>query len=120
SRAKLVSLVEAEVPMEGKIYYAPPQSSVLSEISGTYFNTNNNTEVPFRAKTKLTPELENQLLAKGFETAEPNTLLMSIFVTVLPFVLIAFLIYFFFIRQIIMAGKGALSFGKSKARLLSK
>lgn len=120
SRAKLVSLVEAEVPMEGKIYYAPPQSSVLSEISGTYFNTNSNTEVPFRAKTKLTPELENQLLAKGFETAEPNTLLMSIFVTVLPFVLIAFLIYFFFIRQIKMAGKGALSFGKSKARLLSK
>jgi len=34
--------------------------------------------------------------------------------------LVAFLVYFFFIRQIKMAGKGALSFGKSKARLLIK
>src|SRR5438445_9195711 len=30
------------------------------------------------------------------------------------------MIWFFFIRQIKMAGKGALSFGKSKARMLSK
>src|SRR5258706_90459 len=35
-------------------------------------------------------------------------------------VLIGALIWFFFIRQIKMAGKGALSFGKSKARMLSK
>ena len=34
--------------------------------------------------------------------------------------LIALLIWFVFIRQIKMAGKGALSFGKSKARLLAK
>jgi len=33
---------------------------------------------------------------------------------------IAAFIWFFFIRQIKMAGKGALSFGKSKARLLAK
>jgi cell division protease FtsH len=30
------------------------------------------------------------------------------------------LVYFFLIRQIRNAGKGALSFGKSKARMLSK
>jgi cell division protease FtsH len=64
--------------------------------------------------------LEESLLNAGFQEAEPNTLLMSIFVTVLPILLVAFLVYFFFIRQIKMAGKGALSFGKSKARLLSK
>ena len=34
--------------------------------------------------------------------------------------LIGAFIWFFFIRQIKMAGKGALSFGKSKARLLAK
>ncbi len=38
----------------------------------------------------------------------------------LPFLVIGFLIWFFFIRQIKMAGKGALSFGKSKARMLAK
>ncbi|MGZ8901729.1 MAG: ATP-dependent zinc metalloprotease FtsH, partial [Limisphaerales bacterium] len=116
-------LVGAETNgIQGKIFYPPPQSSVLAEISGKY--TTNvagvQTTVPFRAKTRVGDQLEKSLLNAGFQEAEPNTLLMSIFVTVLPILLVAFLIYFFFIRQIKMAGKGALSFGKSKARLLSK
>jgi cell division protease FtsH len=106
----------------GKIFYPPPQSSMLAEISGKY--TTNNAAgvqtVPFRTKTRVSDKLEESLLNAGFQEAEPNTLLMSIFVTVLPILLVAFLVYFFFIRQIKMAGKGALSFGKSKARLLSK
>ena len=40
--------------------------------------------------------------------------------TIGPIIFIALLFWFFFIRQIKMAGKGALSFGKSKARMLSK
>jgi cell division protease FtsH len=56
-----------------------------------------------------------------FDVKTPNTLLMNVFVTVvLPFLLVAALIYFFFIRQIKMAGRGALSFGKSRARMLTK
>ena len=51
---------------------------------------------------------------------EPNTMLFSFMLSVLPIIVIAALIWFFFIRQIKMAGKGALSFGKSKARLLAK
>ncbi|MEL0060357.1 MAG: ATP-dependent zinc metalloprotease FtsH, partial [Verrucomicrobiales bacterium] len=50
----------------------------------------------------------------------PNTMLTSFLFSILPFLIIAALIYFFLIRQIRMAGKGALSFGKSKARMLSK
>jgi cell division protease FtsH len=38
----------------------------------------------------------------------------------LPIALILGVIYFFIIRQIKMAGKGALSFGKSRARMLNK
>jgi cell division protease FtsH len=109
--------------IQGKIFYPPPQSSMLAEITGKYFLTNAagvSQPVQFRAKTRVSDKLEESLLAAGFQEAEPNTLLMSIFVTVLPILLVAFLVYFFFIRQIKMAGKGALSFGKSKARLLSK
>jgi cell division protease FtsH len=109
--------------IQGKIYYPPPQSSMLAEITGKYTGTNAAGvvgPVQFRAKTRVSEKLEESLLAAGFQEAEPNTLLMSIFVTVLPILLVAFLVYFFFIRQIKMAGKGALSFGKSKARLLSK
>src|SRR6185437_16002938 len=56
----------------------------------------------------------------GVEVKEPNTMLLSVMMTLLPILLIGAFIWFFFIRQIKMAGKGALSFGKSKARLLAK
>src|SRR5208337_3976058 len=50
----------------------------------------------------------------------PNAMLMSALCTIVPFLLIGILFWFFFIRQIKIAGKGALSFGKSKARMLAK
>ena len=50
----------------------------------------------------------------------PNSLLWSFGYQLLFFVAIALLFWFVFIRQIKMAGKGALSFGKSKARMQAK
>src|SRR5262249_19611833 len=77
--------------------------------------------VPFKAKARLYPELERALLESGkFDTREPNTLLMSFVYQLLFIALICVAIWFFFIRQIKMGAKGALSFGKSKARMLSK
>lgn len=123
SRQDLIQLVSSNAVNSGVIHYNP-QSSVLNEITGTYAKidpaTGNEVQVPFRVKTKLTEDLETSLLDKGFAVREPNTFLLNIFVTILPILFVAFLIYFFFIRQIKMAGKGALSFGKSKARMLSK
>lgn len=55
-----------------------------------------------------------------FNVKKPNTLLLGLLYSVLPILLIALFIWFVFIRQIKMAGKGALSFGKSKARMLNK
>ena len=127
TRQQLEGWLKSGEKIEGKIYYPPPQSSMLAEVTGRVWLTNNATAdatqppLAFRVKTSLIDSpLKEQLLAKGFQEGEPNTLLMSVFVTVLPILLVAFLVYFFFIRQIKMAGKGALSFGKSKARLLSK
>jgi cell division protease FtsH len=77
----------------------------------------------FRAKVRLIPDLEKKILSgqyPQFEVKEPNTYLLSLIWGILPFAAIAAFIWFFFIRQIKMAGKGALSFGKSKARLLAK
>jgi len=77
--------------------------------------------VPFHVKMPLTDKTLDKLLAtKNVEAKEQNTLVLSVLMTVLPILLIAAFIWFFFIRQIKMAGKGALSFGKSKARLLAK
>jgi cell division protease FtsH len=123
SRTKLVQLVNSNLVIEGTIHYNP-QSSQLNEITGKYKEkgaTGEDIEKFFRTKTRLNDPLENQLLDSGkFETVEPNTFLINLFITILPILFVAFLIYFFFIRQIKMAGKGALSFGKSKARMLSK
>jgi cell division protease FtsH len=103
-----------------------PQSP-LQEITGKYYETdkdgNISKEAPvlFRTKIPLTDKMVERLLAMhSFDVREPNTMLLSVMWSVLPILLIAAFIWFFFIRQIKMAGKGALSFGKSKARLLAK
>ncbi|MCU0771242.1 MAG: ATP-dependent zinc metalloprotease FtsH [Verrucomicrobia bacterium] len=110
--------------IEHAIINYSPQSAYLTEIKGTYFGTDKNgAEVakPFLTKARLTESMEEKLLASDkFVVREPNTLWMSVFFSIFPILLIALLIWFFFIRQIKMAGKGALSFGKSKARMLSK
>ena len=78
-------------------------------------------EVDFWIKSQILPELNKAILNSGkFEQKETNTLLIGLLTGLLPFVIIAALIYFLIFRQIKMAGKGALSFGKSKARMLSK
>jgi cell division protease FtsH len=103
-----------------------PQSQLSADIVGMYYKTDDkgnklNDKVPFRTKTLLTPSLQEQLIhLPQFEVREPNQLLLNVVWSVLPIVVIAAFIWFFFIRQIKMAGKGALSFGKSKARLLAK
>jgi cell division protease FtsH len=118
---EFVNLVKNGQVTEGIINYNP-QSPDLKEITGKYHPSKTTEEVaPFKLKTFLTPELTDQLLNTGkFRTVEPNTLLLGFLYTVAPFVLVALIIYFFLIRQIRSAGKGALSFGKSKARLMSK
>ncbi len=123
-------LVESNQVVSAIINYNP-QNIALTEVTGKYFKTDaegkrikengkDKVEV-FRTKVRLTDKLEEKLTAlPQFELREANTMLLSIMYSVLPILLIAVLIWFFFIRQIKMAGKGALSFGKSKARLLAK
>ncbi len=107
------------------------QSAFLTEIVGAYYKKDGDgnfikengkpKEFPFRTKARLTEQMENKLLALDkIEPREPNTMLLSVMWSILPILVVATLVWFFFIRQIKMAGKGALSFGKSKARLLAK
>jgi cell division protease FtsH len=107
------------------------QSAFLTEIVGAYYEKDRDgnlikeggkpKEFPFRTKARLTEQMENKLLALDkIDPREPNTMLLSVMWSILPILVVAALVWFFFIRQIKMAGKGALSFGKSKARLLAK
>ncbi|MCI0745382.1 MAG: ATP-dependent zinc metalloprotease FtsH [Verrucomicrobia subdivision 3 bacterium] len=108
-----------------------PQSPYLRDIRGRYFKSDAEgkkivvngkaEEEPFIAQVFLTEEkLQELLTSSKFDSKRPNSLIVNLIWGFGPILLVALLIYFVFIRQIKMAGKGALSFGKSKARMLSK
>ncbi len=88
------------------------------EIDENQFKT-----LPFVVKGRVTEteykELRDLLGARLRE--EPSsTIWTDLLFSLLPFLLIIGLLYFLFVRQLRMAGKGALSFGKSKAKLLTR
>ncbi|HZV34310.1 MAG TPA: ATP-dependent zinc metalloprotease FtsH [Verrucomicrobiae bacterium] len=101
------------------------QSPFSKDISGKYYDVDKDGKRgelhDFHTKVYFTDqEISNMLNKENFEPKEPSTVVLSLLYSVLPLLLIGGLIWFFFIRQIKMAGKGALSFGKSKARMLAK
>jgi len=56
----------------------------------------------------------------NFTVKSGSSLLNSPFMPLLSIILVMGMVYFFFRQQIRMAGKGAMSFGKSKAKMLSR
>ena len=82
---------------------------------------------PEKFKTQVNLQYNNYLqwmLEDHYKIAvnpkSDNNVFASLFVGLAPFVVFILIIYFFFRQQIRMAGKGALNFGKSKARMLSR
>jgi cell division protease FtsH len=109
------------------------QMSDTADIAGTYYKADKDgkilepkAEVPFVVtNVQLTQSLKEELQLSPVKSgsvkfAQPNAMLSALGYNLLFFLGIALLFWFFFIRQIKLAGKGALSFGKSKARLLAK
>jgi cell division protease FtsH len=122
--------VESNLIASATINYS--QGEPLQNATGSYYETDASgniikengvpVKVAFRAPDLvLTEEMIDKLMASGKIGAHAqNGLLLSLGYQLLFFAAIALLLWFFFIRQIKMAGKGALSFGKSKARMLAK
>jgi len=79
--------------------------------------------LPFVVKGRVTEseyrELR-ELLGTRLREEPSSTIWTDLLFSLLPFLLIIGLLYFLFVRQLRMAGKGALSFGKSKAKLLTR
>jgi cell division protease FtsH len=122
SQADFERIVESNQIVKATIVYSPP-GSFLNDVTGKYLRIDDGKqlEVPFKAKVLLYEDLKNKVFkSRKFEVKEANTVLLGLLYSVFPILVIGLLVWFFFIRQIKMAGKGALSFGKSKARMLSK
>ena len=123
--------MDANLIARGDMIFSP--QSQMVEIIGEYYVTDGMGRIQtnassgqavttvFQTKLHLTDKLEDKLRESGrFEQREPNTMMLNIFWSLAPILIIAGFIWFFFIRQIKLAGKGAMSFGKSKARLIAK
>jgi len=79
------------------------------------------TTTAFRSAGRLTDSSMERLQRTERFVEQPATTMWSqILANVIPFVLIIGLLYFLFVRQLKQAGRGALSFGKSKAKLLTR
>ena len=79
--------------------------------------------VGFAAKVKYSDDIRKFFKAHNIslEYTEANQWWMALITSgLLPVILIFAVIYFVFIRQIKLAGKGAMSFGKSRARMLNR
>ena len=91
-----------------------------------YLATSNEDEyqiLPFFVKGRVTESEYKELrdiLGDKLNEKPSSTIWTDLLFSLLPFLLIIGLLYFLFVRQLRMAGKGALNFGKSKAKLLTR
>lgn len=69
---------------------------------------------------KVPDQRRNLVLERTFKSEEPALNYVSYLFTLLPFLLLGFLLYFVFSRQMKGVGNNAMSFGKSPAKMLNK
>lgn len=75
----------------------------------------------FQASGRLTDGIYERLeSSQVFKQTPASNIWSNILAQLIPFVLIIGLLYFLFVRQLRNAGRGALSFGKSKAKMLTR
>ncbi|HKJ90845.1 MAG TPA: AAA family ATPase, partial [Oceanipulchritudo sp.] len=99
---------------------APQGGARWHEIRGRLKQTSGE-DMPFIAEGQLTEESLLVLQESGLFKEEPaSTLVADLLLTLLPIILIVLVLYFLFVRQLRSAGKGAMSFGKSKAKMLTR
>jgi cell division protease FtsH len=94
-----------------------------SDISGTY--DDNGTDVAF--STQLAPNLQldtaftNFLQSNGVQFKfTPPSVLTSLLINILPFVLVMLLVYFFIFRRMGAGAGGALNLGKNKVKVYDR
>jgi cell division protease FtsH len=129
SQAKLFELIKAG-RVDTLVNEVDPSTN-MHLFTGTYKrqapNAPNSTqEAAFKVPVdlQLNPYLLSEITqagyTKGVETQESNNWAWTLILNLLPIVMFVGLMYFLFRQQIRMAGKSAFSFGKSKARMMTR
>jgi cell division protease FtsH len=105
----------------GAVFYGT--EPMIQEITGLMRHRNlqgKEVDVPFKLRHRVTEQLSEDLANAGFAQKTANTLLTQVLIGLLPIVFFVLLLWFIFWRQMRAVGKGTLSFGKSRARMLSR
>jgi len=77
-------------------------------------------ERKFHAQVERSERLDKLMDTCGVQrTVKSRSRWVELLMTILPFLIIVGIIYFLFARQMKMAGKGAMQFGKSRARMFA-
>ena len=93
-------------------------SDSIYDIEGKY-KQENGASLDYRTKVIYSPRLSELLKDTSVEVRSNNAGFWHIFwVGIVPVLLLGALIYFISMRQMRMAGRGAMDFGKSKARMI--
>ena len=108
----------------GELYVNPGETVPENPGDVTYYRGSLNEgkeKIRFRADGRITGPIYEKLQQSGkFSEEKGSSVLTDLLVGLIPFLIIIGLLYFLFVRQLRMAGRGAMSFGKSKARLLTR
>ena len=124
--SEFYALLDKDQVVKEKVELVNDQSSGTTYIRGFAKVNPAPNAAPEPFKTQVNLNFNNDLrerLEKYGVVANPKTdtnLVASALLGFLPIALFLLILYFFFRQQIRMAGKGALNFGKSKARMLSR
>ena len=90
----------------------------IETVNGKITEINFYSFIPFTASGFVNLLIDNNVKVRG--EAEKPSYLSLILVNLLPILLIGFLLWFFMFRQVQGSNNRAMSFGKSRARLLTK
>ena len=119
-RDVLIAAEEGRI-LKGTIKSEPTGGMDWSEIAVTLKDDPQEQKQIFVAKGRLTEANLERLQNTGlFQERPASTLLAEILRTLLPFVIIIGVLYFLFVRQLRIAGRGAMNFGKSRAKMLTR
>jgi len=117
--------LEADRVRDATVVEDPSSGYMIKTIRGSYWPpnvdvTDEKALVKYKVKVVLTESLLDLLRNYTEYKAEQNSNLVgSILLSLLPILILVGLIYFLFSRQLKAAGRGALQFGKSRARMIS-
>ncbi len=112
--------IDGELPLELIRKQESSEEVLIAYTKAEDPNENNKLEVPVNIEFQK-EEISELLSTHNLNytpSFESNTA-SAVLITILPILLILLILYFFFRQQMKMAGRGAMSFGKSKAKMLS-